>query len=34
MSRIWEMQELQGDHRKKIKEVLIKLGFDAELIED
>jgi len=26
--------ELQGDHRKKIKEVLIKLGFDAELIED
>ena len=26
--------ELQGDHRKKIKEILIKLGFDAELIED
>ena len=26
--------ELQGDHRKKMKEVLIKLGFDAELIED
>ncbi|MCX6749450.1 MAG: stress response translation initiation inhibitor YciH [Candidatus Pacearchaeota archaeon] len=26
--------ELQGDHRKKIKEILIKLGFDAEFIED
>src|SRR4030042_122739 len=24
--------ELQGDHRKKIKEVLVKLGFDAESI--
>lgn len=26
--------ELQGDHRKKIKEALVKLGFDADLIED
>lgn len=26
--------ELQGDHRKKIKEILVKLGFDAEYIED
>ena len=25
--------ELQGDHKKKIKEVLVKLGFDAELID-
>jgi len=25
--------ELQGDHRKKIKDVLVKLGFDAELID-
>jgi len=24
--------ELQGDHRKKIKDVLIKLGFNPELI--
>ena len=26
--------ELQGDHRKKIKELLVKIGFDGELIED
>lgn len=26
--------ELQGDHRKKIKEILVKIGFDTELIED
>jgi translation initiation factor 1 len=26
--------ELQGDHKKKIKEILTKLGFDSELIED
>ena len=26
--------ELQGDHRKKIKEFLVKLGFDEDLIED
>jgi translation initiation factor 1 len=26
--------ELQGDHRKKIKEILIKIGFDEEFIED
>ncbi len=26
--------ELQGDHRKKIKEELVKLGFDADLIKD
>ncbi len=26
--------ELQGDHRKKIKEALVKLGFDDESIED
>jgi translation initiation factor 1 len=25
--------ELQGDHRKKIKEVLVRLGFDAEAID-
>ena len=25
--------ELQGDHRKKIKEELVKLGFDADSIE-
>ena len=25
--------ELQGDHTKKIKELLVKLGFDAESIE-
>ena len=25
--------ELQGDHRKKIKAVLVKLGFDAEAID-
>jgi len=25
--------ELQGDHRKKIKEVLVKLGFSAESID-
>lgn len=28
------MIELQGDHRKKIKELLVRLGFDDELIED
>jgi translation initiation factor 1 len=26
--------ELQGDHRKKIKEILVKLGFDESSIED
>ena len=26
--------ELQGDHRKKIKELLVRIGFDEELIED
>ena len=26
------MIELQGDHRKKIKELLVKLGFDEESI--
>ena len=26
--------ELQGDHRKKIKELLVRLGFDEEFIED
>jgi translation initiation factor 1 len=26
--------ELQGDHRKKIKDKLVKLGFDADSIED
>ena len=26
--------ELQGDHQKKIKEVLVKLGFDEESIEN
>ncbi len=26
--------ELQGDHTKKVKEILIKLGFDADSIED
>ncbi len=26
--------ELQGDHRKKIKEELVRLGFDADSIED
>ncbi len=25
--------ELQGDHRKKIKELLVKLGFDEESID-
>ncbi len=28
------MVELQGDHRKKVKEVLVGLGFDADSIED
>ena len=27
------MIELQGDHRKKIKEMLVKLGFDEESID-
>ena len=27
-----DMIELQGDHRKKIKEALVKLGFDEESI--
>ncbi|MBM3228655.1 stress response translation initiation inhibitor YciH [Candidatus Pacearchaeota archaeon] len=26
--------ELQGDHTKKVKEVLIKLGFEGDSIED
>ncbi|MFC1710648.1 translation initiation factor [Nanoarchaeota archaeon] len=25
--------ELQGDHRKKIREILVKLGFDADSID-
>ncbi len=28
------MIELQGDHRKKIKEILVRLGFDEAFIED
>lgn len=28
------MIELQGDHRKKVKEALVLLGFDADSIED
>jgi len=26
--------ELQGDHTKKIKEILVKLGFEADLISE
>ena len=26
--------ELQGNHKKKIKEMLVKLGFDEDFIED
>ena len=26
--------ELQGDHRKKVKEILVELGFDGDSIED
>jgi translation initiation factor 1 len=26
--------ELQGDHKKKIKELMVKLGFDEDSIED
>ena len=26
--------ELQGDHKKKIKDVLVRLGFDKDSIED
>ena len=26
--------ELQGDHRKKIKKILVKLGFDADSISE
>ena len=29
-----EAIELQGDHRKKIKEALVKIGFEPESIED
>lgn len=29
-----DMIELQGDHKKKIKEKLVKLGFDEESIEN
>ena len=29
-----DMIELQGDHKKKIKEVLVRLGFDKDSIED
>mgnify|MGYP001620118778 FL=1 len=29
-----DMIELQGDHKKKIKEMLVKLGFDKESVED
>ncbi len=29
-----DMVELQGDHRKKIKPILVKLGFDEDSIED
>ena len=28
-----DMIELQGDHRSKIKDALVKLGFDSESIE-
>ena len=28
-----DMIELQGDHRKKVKEILVKIGFDEESIE-
>ena len=28
------MIELQGDHRKKVKKTLVKLGFDEESIDD
>lgn len=28
-----DLIELQGDHRKSIKEMLVKLGFDEESIE-
>ena len=28
------MIELQGDHRKKIKQILVKLGFDEESISE
>ncbi len=26
--------ELQGDHRKRIRDILVNLGFDSEAIED
>jgi len=26
--------EIQGNHKKKIKEMLVKLGFDEDSIED
>ena len=26
--------ELQGDHRKKVKPILVSLGFDKESVED
>ena len=29
-----DMIELQGDHRKRIKELLVKEGFDEESIEE
>jgi len=29
-----KMIELQGDHRRKIKELLVKLGFDADSISE
>ena len=29
-----DMVELQGDHRKKVKDILVGLGFDADSIED
>lgn len=29
-----DMVELQGDHRKRIKEELVKLGFDEDSIEE
>ena len=28
-----DMVELQGDHRKKVKDILVELGFDADSIE-
>lgn len=29
-----DMIELQGDHRKKVREILVRLGFDEDSIEE